>query len=376
LIGPRYALLRPEFAQLRAHSLERHRASQLKHLMISMGGVDANNATGKVLDALQQVSLPDDCRITVVLGGQAPWLASVREQAAHSHWPCEVLVDAADMAQLMADSDLAIGAAGSTAWERCCLGLPSLIAVLADNQREGARALVSAGCAYLLGDVSEIAPAISTGVAFATDAAAMARMSEAARAICDGQGLERVLRYLLNSDREENNMPRYCHVRRMVEGDLEQVLAWRNHPDVRRFMYTQHEIGLAEHRAWFERASQDEHRHLLIVEEEGLALGFVQFNEPSQNGVAEWGFYAAPNTPKGTGRKLAHAALDHAFGALGFHKVCGQALDFNERSIAFHRSLGFIDESVLREQYFDGDRYHAVHCFGLLASEWHHNLKS
>ena len=155
-----------------------------------------------------------------------------------------------------------------------------------------------------------------------------------------------------------------------VPQDLEQVLEWRNHPDIRRHMYTHHEIGMAEHRAWFERSAADPGRHLLIAEAQGQALGFVHFRQVDTGRVADWGFYAVPHAPKGSGRRLGNAALQYAFGILGLHKVCGQALESNERSIALHRALGFSEEGRLREQHFDGRHYRAVLCFGLLASEW------
>ncbi len=151
LTGTRYALLRPEFATLRSYSLRRRaNAPQLKQLLITMGGVDQTNATGQVLQALQNCALPADCRITVVMGLTAPWLKDIRELAVQMPWPTEVEVNVNDMAQRMADSDLAIGAAGSTAWERCCLGLPTLMVVLADNQRGIASALKRADAAIAL----------------------------------------------------------------------------------------------------------------------------------------------------------------------------------------------------------------------------------
>jgi len=159
-------------------------------------------------------------------------------------------------------------------------------------------------------------------------------------------------------------------VRPVGEADLARVLAWRNHPDIRRFMLTQHEIPLDEHRRWFERASRDPGRCLLIAEEEGRPLGFVHFIGVAPDGVADWGFYAAPGAPRGSGRKLGEAALDHGFRTLGLHKVCGQALDFNEASIRFHRRLGFREEGVLREQHRLGDAWHDLVCFGLLRREW------
>ncbi|MND44476.1 UDP-2,4-diacetamido-2,4,6-trideoxy-beta-L-altropyranose hydrolase [compost metagenome] len=147
LIGPRYALLRPEFAALREYSLKRRQLPVLKQVLITMGGVDKLNVTGRVLNALRCAPLPDDCRILVVMGPKAPWLTQIEGLAATLHWPTEVLVSANNMAQLMASSDLAIGAAGSTSWERCCLGLPTLMMIIADNQRKVADYLMSAGAA-------------------------------------------------------------------------------------------------------------------------------------------------------------------------------------------------------------------------------------
>nr|WP_033377537.1 UDP-2,4-diacetamido-2,4,6-trideoxy-beta-L-altropyranose hydrolase [Pseudomonas chengduensis] len=141
LAGPQYALLRPEFAALREYSLERRKQPQIRRLLITMGGVDLPNATGKVLQALKHSVLSEDIRIDVVMGSKAPWLEEVREIARDMPWSTDVLVNITDMARRMADSDLAIGAAGGTSWERCCLGIPSLIIVVAENQWNGARAL-------------------------------------------------------------------------------------------------------------------------------------------------------------------------------------------------------------------------------------------
>lgn len=161
-------------------------------------------------------------------------------------------------------------------------------------------------------------------------------------------------------------------LRPMNEGDLQRVLSWRNHPEVRRYMYTQHEIPLEEHARWFFQASQDPERHLLVFEIGTTPLGFINLHQIASGGIADWGFYAAPDAPKGTGQALGQAALRYAFEALGLHKLCGQALAFNKRSIRFHLTLGFQREGVLRHQYFDGSQYQDVICFGLLANEWQH----
>ena len=114
-------------------------------------------------------------------------------------------------------------------------------------------------------------------------------------------------------------------MRRMTSDDLDMVRGWRNHIEVRRYMYTQHEIGADEHLRWFERASTDPRKHLLVFESEREPCGFVSFSLISAT-VADWGFYLAPDAPKGSGLQLGQAALTYAFHEQAWHKVCGHVL--------------------------------------------------
>lgn len=194
LCGAQYALLRPEFAALRPHSLQRRAQPALRELLVNMGGVDRGNATGAVLQALRTCPLPPDCRITVVMGATAPWLEAVETQAHTMPWPTRVLVGVSDMAQLMADSDLAIGAAGATSWERCCLGLPTIMLVLADNQRKIAQGLERSGAAKLVTldhALSEQLQALL--LPMVADAATLFRVSQWAASVVDGSGVDTVI---------------------------------------------------------------------------------------------------------------------------------------------------------------------------------------
>ncbi|MBC3374682.1 UDP-2,4-diacetamido-2,4,6-trideoxy-beta-L-altropyranose hydrolase [Pseudomonas sp. SWRI92] len=191
LTGPAYALLRSEFSELRSYSLERRTTPNLKNLLITMGGVDENNATGLVLNALKATLLPEDVHITVVMGAAAPWLANVQCLAKEIPYPTEVVFNISDMAKRMAASDLAIGAAGSTSWERCCLGLPSLMVVLADNQSRIGDALHSSGAAILLGchDAIDFCANIKATIeSFAKNKEMQKRISSAAANVTDGTG--------------------------------------------------------------------------------------------------------------------------------------------------------------------------------------------
>ncbi|WP_412852675.1 UDP-2,4-diacetamido-2,4,6-trideoxy-beta-L-altropyranose hydrolase [Ectothiorhodospira shaposhnikovii] len=193
LCGSQYALLRPEFAALRPYSLQRRAQPVLRELLITMGGVDKDNATGQVLQALRTCALSPDCRITVVLGATAPWLDEVRKQAQDMPWSTRVLVGVSDMAQLMADSDLAIGAAGATSWERCCLGLPTIMLVLAENQRKIAQELQQAGAAALVTSVPNVVYQLAEMLGgLASSPQKLHDMSKSSAGIVDGTGTHSV----------------------------------------------------------------------------------------------------------------------------------------------------------------------------------------
>jgi UDP-2,4-diacetamido-2,4,6-trideoxy-beta-L-altropyranose hydrolase len=309
---------------------------------------------------LRRCSLPRDCHLLVLMGAQAPWLDAVRKLVADMGWPCELRVDAENIAELIAESDLAIGAAGGSAWERCALGVPSLLVVTARNQQDVARSLERAGAARLLGDLDFVETALPAAIEdIGRDE--LVGMSRAARGICDGRGAARVAGVLRNWG---------VRVRRMREEDLAHVLQWRNDPGVRRWMYNSHEISPSEHHDWYAHAIRDRHRHLLIVEDADAPLGFVQFTETEDNGVAEWGFYAVPGASRGSGGKLGAAALEYAFGTLGFREIRGETIASNEPSANFHRKLGFVDKGVRQKRLPDGTTCLDVLCFGLEASDW------
>lgn len=205
LAGPQHALLRPEFADWRYRSLARRATPRLQHLLITLGGVDKDNATTQVLQALRGCQLPDDCKITVVMGPHAPWLTDVLANAAQMPWPTEVLVDVQNMAELMARSDLAIGAAGSTNWERCCLGLPCLLLVLADNQKSSAEALEQVKAVQVV-TLASLAVSLPAHIRELASREMLETLSNAAQAITSGHGASQLaLRMLtaLDSPRSE-----------------------------------------------------------------------------------------------------------------------------------------------------------------------------
>ena len=197
LLGPKYALLRPEFAQWRDTSLARRETTQLRHILVTMGGVDADNVTGRVLTALQGSDIATLDKITVVLGPHAPWREQVIRQAADMPILTQVLTGVDNMAELMASCDLAIGAGGSTTWERCALGVPSILIILAENQRNIGRSLHQSGAAFVIDADKPFCSPIRDVLRLCSDLGNLRNCVQACGAICDGTGCERVVSNLV-----------------------------------------------------------------------------------------------------------------------------------------------------------------------------------
>tara|TARA_B100001093_G_C26789761_1_gene998431 strand:+ start:220 stop:1323 length:1104 start_codon:yes stop_codon:yes gene_type:complete len=156
LCGSNYVLLRPDFFELREASLLRRKIPIFKNLLVSLGGMDENNVTGTVLEILADSSLPQDLKITILLEETAPWLSSVNNLASSLPWDIKVLSSVDNVAELMMEADLAIGAGGTSCWERCSLGLPTILLVLAENQQEIARQLLYYGAVFSIDDIKNL----------------------------------------------------------------------------------------------------------------------------------------------------------------------------------------------------------------------------
>lgn len=187
LSGVEYALLRPEFAIWREKSLERRVNPKFKEILLNLGGIDKDNISGQILNELNKADLPEGLHITVVMGKNAPHIESVQKIAKQSHLNIDVVINVSNMAELMTNADLAIGAAGSTSWERCCLGLPTLLLVLAENQKKVAKILDNNNMAKIV-DVTNIAKVLEK-----MTACKLQYMSENSSSFIDGNGTLRVV---------------------------------------------------------------------------------------------------------------------------------------------------------------------------------------
>lgn len=159
-------------------------------------------------------------------------------------------------------------------------------------------------------------------------------------------------------------------LRPLNSSDLEMVLAWRNDEKVRRWMINQDIIPLSDHLDWYRSNKHKTDRFFLIYEHDSIPEGYVSFTPIKHSLAYEWGFYIRPSGRKGLGQLLGYAALEYGFNTLNISKIFGQVLSFNEKSIDFHRKLGFMQEGLLRDHFSDIRGVFDIYQFGLLKTDW------
>ena len=192
LLGTRFSLLRREF-RLASHPVL-HDRRNVRHILVTLGGSDTTAMVREIVSALSEVDEP--LSIRCIMGSLASGSPDEKPIGSDSCHTVEVLTNVRDMTVHMKWANLSINAAGSTTWELCAMGVPMILVVLADNQREIAVQLDRMGCAKSAGDwegaatTSRIVSAVNLLV---SDADKRRIMVNRARELVDGKGAERVV---------------------------------------------------------------------------------------------------------------------------------------------------------------------------------------
>jgi UDP-4-amino-4,6-dideoxy-N-acetyl-beta-L-altrosamine N-acetyltransferase len=158
----------------------------------------------------------------------------------------------------------------------------------------------------------------------------------------------------------------------MADADLTVVLGWRNQPEIRANMYTNHEISLEEHLAWWKRTRTDASKRYFICESKSDGpVGVVSFNDYTPHaGTAFWAFYSGDRNRRGVGSFMEGWALNYAFSELGLVKLSCEVLSTNRPVIEFHRKFGFRVEGIFRDQHFDGKDRCDIYRLALTKNDW------
>jgi UDP-2,4-diacetamido-2,4,6-trideoxy-beta-L-altropyranose hydrolase len=301
LTGPRYALLRPEFAAARGAA----RGGAVERIVVFMSGTDPEGTTLVVLSALSEPDLKD-IDLDVVIGGASSHLAAVKV-AAEGRGHATVHVDTRDIAGLFARAGLAIGSGGVAALERCCVGVPSITIAIADNQRPGLEVLNKRRAVAHLGDLTAVtAETISSMIrrlrASPEDVRAL---GAAAASVTDGQGTSRVVAAIKGDAGG-------ISVRRATMADAEILHRWRNDDAVRAASFSSDPIPYADHCRWLERALVDPERILLIGTLSKAPVGTVRYDIAADRATV-----SIVVAPKAQGRGVGAALLEAGEAYLG-----------------------------------------------------------
>ncbi|USR89925.1 UDP-2,4-diacetamido-2,4,6-trideoxy-beta-L-altropyranose hydrolase [Phormidium yuhuli AB48] len=285
LLGPRYGLLRPEY-QLYRQTRSPHRG-QVRRVLVFFGGTDSQNMTGKALEALSSSEF-EGISVDVVVGANNPHRGELEQlvEARHSAGIGETRLYSTrpHLADLMAQADLALGAGGTTTWERCCLGLPTVVVSIAENQVAACEALQAEGVIQYLGAASHInVTQLRTVLCeWLGQPSQLQDMSVQGQLHVDGLGTQRVAECLKPTALEQLTL-RLARVE-----DMALYYDWVNEPDVRRQSWNQEPIGWNSHQTWFQGKMADPNCYLGVLEADGLPVGQIRFDIQGEDAVIDY----------------------------------------------------------------------------------------
>ncbi|EGR3921541.1 UDP-2,4-diacetamido-2,4,6-trideoxy-beta-L-altropyranose hydrolase [Vibrio cholerae] len=332
LVGSEYALLRTDFSNKREAALSRQLSDESLRVLVSMGGIDAPNATLKVLENLC-------CRVnadfTVLLSPRAPHFQQVnawcltQPNVQHQDF-------VSDMANLMLEHDIAIGAPGTTSWERACLGLPSIIVPLAGNQLFICEQLVKHDAAVHV-DINDI-PSMLHG-AFLKVLKEWSQFKEANLAICDGRGVRRVIFEIeqLVSKKRDGVFLQYAS-----EDDIALIYEWQRHPDTRKYALTSNVPKWSEHQTWMLKKLQStcDYFYMVINRADRSKVGVVRLDRMEADHYLV-SIFVDPNS---YGKGIAFQALN--------------VIDAIHSDVTLHATV--LKENIASQRLFKKARYQQV----------------
>ena len=333
LIGPKYALLGAEYREL--HSQVKFRTGKVDRVLVYFGGADVNDITSLVLRTLKTHCL-DQIQVDVVVDSKHPNSRGVQKLV--SDEPNFTLhMDLPTLSELMMEADLAIGAAGVVSWERCCLGLPTLVISLAENQKLVAHELHTGKYISWLGHIDELSLVeISQQISRFLVLGIAESWSRRCWELVDGRGVER-LAFILSAGPESK-----LEARLATWEDEETLLDWANDPVVRRHAFDQSSITAEEHVKWLhELFANPETKKLFIVQSiTGVPLGQVRFDKQGMGWEISYALDRKFRN-RGLGANFLSSAISSMGQDLERVQLFGRVKTENVASIRVFEKLGF-----------------------------------
>ena len=330
LLGPRFAMLRREFAAWRGW--KREIPIVARNVLVTMGGSDPDNVSARVVQAILS---EHDFEVTVIVGGSNPHLPNLRDLIADHKATLRLVENPDNMPELIARADIAVAAAGTTSLEMCFLGLPILLVALADNQRPVAEELSRRGVAVHLGDspTTEGRVIARRLIELATSAVTRRSMSELARQQVDGCGVKRVLRALQTSD---------IRMRRAESSDCRPLWNLVNDPTVRASAFSPESIPWDDHVAWFRKKMEATTCQFLIGETAGTMVGQVRVDQCSEREGEISLSVVSGFRGTGAGHRMLELAVRQIFATTALLRIHAYIQPQNLVSIRAFEKAGFL----------------------------------
>ncbi|MBN8603061.1 MAG: UDP-2,4-diacetamido-2,4,6-trideoxy-beta-L-altropyranose hydrolase [Planctomycetes bacterium] len=334
LLGPKYSLLQADYAT--AHSRTPPRQVPISRVLVYFGGADSRNLTGLIITAFKDFE-EFGILLDVVVNPQSPFYSAICELARSSK-NIFLHTSLPSLCHLMIQADVAIGASGATSWERCCLGLPSYVVTLAENQEPIAKELHRRGFVKWLGNQSEVSvrsfnQALSDLVHGNQD---LECWSSHCRSLVDGKGASHVRSIMMLCKDTPLN------VRAAELKDERLLLEWANDPVVRKNAFNPNQIDAKTHREWFYKRLRNPTKCAIYIVEadDGLPIGQARFEYTGNGWEVHYGLAAVARGNK-LGVSLLSSALREFRQTRSGEIVFGQVKLDNLPSQAIFRQLGF-----------------------------------
>lgn len=301
LVGPRYALLRPEYRAYRKTLGARD--GLVKRVLVFFGGTDPQNVTGMTLEALSHPELKH-LEVDVVVGANNPHRKSIEQQVLHRQHTT-LYESRPHLADLMAQADIALGAGGATTWERMCLGLPTVVVVIAENQSPAAEVLAAKHLIIYAGKTSAVSvnDLSKEIIALISNASRLIVLSEQNELTVDGFGALRMREVMLPTD--------IAHIRLRVacQEDVVTYFNWANDSEVRKNAIHTTPIPWLTHKEWFAKRLKDPSSHMYVMEAAELPVGQIRFDKKGNEARIDYSLDALVRG-RGWGKRLVSLGLE------------------------------------------------------------------
>lgn len=345
LSGGKFAIISSEYRALRNQTLLPPSARQ--QVTIFVGGSDSKNLTSLLLTAVLDVCR-DDWPIEVVVGSFSEHLESVRQIVAGSS-QATLSTSKPTMAESYSKTRLALGAGGTSTWERACLGVPTVLSSIAPNQLSVCESIARAGGAIYLGSADLVTKQQVSGVvdSLISSPSLLDEFSQAASLVIDGYGAKRIVQIA------STHFPNKLELRKAANFDCEILFSWFNDPSARTNSLSQNPVSWPDHKRWFCAQLSSDDVHQFILESYDLPIGQIRFENQGESWLLS---YSIDNDfrMRGYGRQIVELGVAAALkvrprsirAIVKKHNVASirifESLDFVKRESEISDSLEFV----------------------------------